>query len=116
MIAVAIFNYVRDNVSYSFCYNTVKGALGTLSSKSVNCCDHSHLLVALARAAGIPARYVHGTCTFSDGTFGHVWAQLYVDGQWLAADTISTRNSLGVINNWDTQNYQLNGIYAELPF
>jgi hypothetical protein len=114
--AEAIFNWVRDNLTYSYYYNTKKGALGALSSRTANCCDHSHLVVALARAAGIPARYQHGTCKFGDGWFGHVWAQLYVDGSWYYADAISDYNSFGAINNWDLNSYTLKGTYAELPF
>lgn len=114
--AAAIFNWVRDNTTYSYYYNTKKGALGMLHTLSGNCVDHSHLVIALARAAEIPARYRHGTCTFSDGIFGHVWAQLYIDGKWYSADTISKKNSLGVINNWNTKTYKLKGTYAELPF
>ena len=114
--AQAIFNWVRDHVSYSFYYNTQKGALGAYSSRSANCCDMAHLVVALARAAGIPARYQHGTCTFSSGTYGHVWAQLYVSGKWYYADAVSTRNSFGTINNWNLNTYTLHGTYASLPF
>ena len=116
--AVLIYNWVRDNLAYSFYYNTQKGALGTLQSMSANCCDHAHLVVALARAAGLPARYVHGYCYFtSSGTwYGHVWAEIYVDGTWITADATSSRNSLGVIKNWDTSSWTLKGVYAELPF
>ncbi|MEN6593259.1 MAG: transglutaminase domain-containing protein [Methanobacterium sp.] len=114
--AQAIFNWVRDHVSYSFYYNTQKGALGAYSSRSANCCDMAHLVVALARAANIPARYQHGTCTFSSGTFGHVWAQLYVSGKWYYADAVSSRNSFGTINNWNLNTYTLHGTYAALPF
>ena len=53
--ALAIFNYVRDQVSYSFYYDTAYGATGTLSRGYGNCVDQAHLVVALARAAGIPA-------------------------------------------------------------
>lgn len=114
--ATAIFNWVNDHTTYAFYYNSDKGALGTLSSGSANCCDTTHLLIALTRAAGIPARYQHGICKFSDGIFGHVWAQVYVNDQWYYADAISPRNGFGVINNWDTSNWTLVGIYAELPF
>jgi len=115
--AVNIFNWVRDNISYSFYYNTKYGAEGTLAQMTGNCCDTSNLLVALARDAGISARYVHGTCQFNSGTwYGHVWAQLYVNGKWYTADAISYSNSLGVIKNWNTSNYKLNGIYTTLPF
>ena len=115
--AVKIFNWVRDNINYSFYYNTKYGASGTLKNRSGNCVDTSHLLIALARGAGITSRYVHGTCKFSSGTwYGHVWAQLYLNGKWVTADGTSSRNSLGVVKNWNTSTYKLNGIYTTLPF
>ena len=115
--ATNLFNWVRDNIGYSFYYNTKSGALVTLQAKTANCCDTTHLLVALSRAAGIPARYVSGVCKFNSGTlYGHVWAQLYVNGNWYTADAISSRNTFGVINNWDTTSWTLKGIYSELPF
>lgn len=115
--ASKIFNWVRDHISYSFYYNTHKGALGTLKSRSANCVDTAHLVVALERAAGIPARYNHGTCRFSSGTwYGHVWAQVYVNGKWYYADGTSYRNSFGVVKNWNTKTFKLHGKYASLPF
>lgn len=101
--AAAIFNWVRDHTAYSYYENTVKGALGTLSSGSGNCCDHSHLVIALARAAGIPGRYVH--------VYNHVYAQLYVNGVWYNADAISNSNYFG-----QPKSGTILGIYAELPF
>ena len=114
--AVAIFNWVRDNIAYSFYYNSAKGAVGTLTSRSANCCDTSNLLVALERAAGIPAEYVHGYCKFSDGWYGHVWTKIWVNGKWYTADAISSSNTFGVINNWNTATVTIYGTYAELPF
>lgn len=115
--AVAIFNWVRDNIGYSFYYNTKYGAVGTLNAKTGNCVDTSHLLIALSRAAGIPARYRHGSCTFTSGsTYGHVWAQIWVNGKWYAADATSSKNTFGVINNWNTGTYTLKGTYASLSF
>ncbi len=115
--ATAIYNYVRDNLDYSFYYNTKYGATGALSAKKGNCVDHSHLLVAMFRTADIPARYVHGTCTFSSGsTYGHVWAQVLVDGQWTVADATSSRNSLGSIANWNTKTFSVSEITNEISF
>jgi len=115
--AVKIYNWVRNNINYAFYYNTQKGALGTLKSRSANCADTSHLMVALERAAGIPARYNHGSCRFSSGNvYGHVWAQVYVKGKWYYADGTSSRNSFGVVKNWNTKTFTLKGIYASLPF
>jgi transglutaminase-like putative cysteine protease len=112
--AVAIFNWVNENVDYSFYYNTKRGAVGTLKNKTGNCVDTSHLLIALARAAGIPARYKHATCKFSSGTYGHVWAEIWVDGKWYSADATSSSNSFGVIKSWKL--VTLKGTYTSLPF
>jgi transglutaminase-like putative cysteine protease len=112
--AEAIFNWVRDNVTYSFYYNTKYGAVGTLKAKSGNCVDTSHLLIALCRAVGIPARYQHGTCKFTSGTYGHVWTQIWVNGKWYTADASSSRNYLGVVNSWTLTT--LKGTYTSLPF
>ncbi|NMO09579.1 pseudomurein-binding repeat-containing protein [Methanobacterium subterraneum] len=116
--ATLVYNWVRDNINYSYYYNSQKGAVETLTSGSANCCDHSHLVVALARAAGLPARYEHGYCYFttSGNWYGHVWAQIYVNGQWYNADATSSRNLLGVINNWNTNTWTYKGTYASLPF
>ena len=115
--AIAIFNYVRDSISYSFYYDTAYGATGTLSRGYGNCVDQAHLVIALSRAAGLAARYEHGTCRFSSGsTYGHVWAQVLVDNVWVVADPTSTRNSFGVVNNWYTGSYSHHAYYASLPF
>ena len=116
--AVAIFNYVRDEISYSFYSDTRYGAASTLSYGSGNCVDQSHLLVSMYRTAGIAARYVHGTCYFtsSGSTHGHVWVQVLVDGVWTCVDPTSSRNSFGVINNWNTKSFTLHSKYASLPF
>ncbi len=113
--AVAIFNWVRDHIGYSFYYNTKRGALGTLKAKKGNCVDTAHLLVALERAVGIPARYIHGKAKFRSGKwYGHVWAGIHVNGKWYKADATSSRNSFGVIKNWTRAT--IKGKYASLPF
>ncbi|HEX3014342.1 MAG TPA: transglutaminase domain-containing protein, partial [Methanobacterium sp.] len=101
--AAAIFNWVRDNLGYSFYYNTKYGAVGTLNKKTGNCVDTAHLLIALERAAGIPARYEHVKAKFTSGNwYGHVIAQVYVNGKWYNADATSSKNTFGVIKNWNT--------------
>ena len=115
--ATAIYNYVRDTLSYSFYYNTKYGAVGTLKAKTGNCVDHSHLLVAMFRNAGLAARYVHGTCTFTSGnTYGHVWSQVLIGDTWTVADATSSRNSLGNVANWNTNSYKLDGYFASISF
>ncbi len=115
--AAAIFNWVRDNIGYSFYYNTKYGAVGTLSKKTGNCVDTAHLLIALERAAGIPARYEHVNAKFTSGNwYGHVIAQVYVNGKWYNADATSSKNTFGVIKNWNTGTATYKGTYATLPF
>jgi len=101
--ALAIYNWVRDHLTYSFYYNTKKGALGALSSRSANCCDHTHLVIALARAAGIPGRYIYVT--------GHVYAQLYAGGKWYNADAIHNNFYFGM-----SKTSKILAVYASLPF
>lgn len=117
--AKAIFNYVRDNIDYTFYYNTQKGAVGTLNSKSGNCNDIAHLLVAMLRRAGIYARYCCGVCTFVDGSvLDHVWVECTWDeNTWYTLDACDARNEPDVIVSWNfgTGNYQLKGRYASLP-
>lgn len=115
--ATAIFNYVRDTISYSFYYDTKHGAVGTLNAKSGNCVDHTHLLVAMYRTAGLAARYGHGTCTFSSGgTYGHVWAQVLIGDTWTVSDATSSRNSLGKVVNWNSNSYKLYGYTSSISF
>ena len=116
--AVAIFNYVRDTLDYQYYANTRKGASKTLKTKAGNCCDHANLIVALCRAAKIPARYSHSkSCLFGSGhREGHVWAQIYVGGTWYSADGTSLRNSFGHIEKWNTRTNRINNNYRSLPF
>ena len=114
--AIAIYNYVRDAISYSFYYDTRYGAVGTLNAKTGNCVDHSHLLVAMFRTAGLPARYAHGTCTFTSGTYGHVWTQVLIGDTWIVCDATSARNSFGKVVNWNANSYSLKGYYPSIAF
>lgn len=116
--AKAIFNYVRDYVHYQYYYDSHKGAVKTLTSGAGNCVDQAHLLVALYRAAGLKARYIHGTCQFyDDGKFyGHVWTQVLIGMTWICGDPIDESNYLGKINNWNTKNYKINNKFWSLPF
>jgi len=118
--ATAIFEFVRDKISYSYYSDSKKGASGTLSSGSANCCDQANLVVALCRAAGLYSRYSHAQgCTFSSGLVtGHVWAQIYDEESqtWYSADATSSRNSLGNIKNWNTNSYSSAKNYALISF
>jgi transglutaminase-like putative cysteine protease len=55
-----------------------------------NCKQFAVLTVALARSYGIPARVVFGLALLRKesryAAFGHAWAELQLDGEWLVAD------------------------------
>lgn len=63
------------------------GALESFSSRSGNCQTHARLYTALARAAGIPTRFVSGLVYQEKlGFLYHSWAESLVDGSWLPVD------------------------------
>ena len=118
--AIAIFRFVRDDVTYSFYSNSRKGATGTFKSKSGNCCDKANLIVAMCRSVGVHARYSHAQgCKFQSGLYtGHVWAQVYDTSSqtWYSADATSFRNEVGSIKNWNTKSHYRDHNYVQIPF
>jgi transglutaminase-like putative cysteine protease len=80
-------------------YRTLEKAYGAshdrasevLEAGKGDCTEHTVLLVALARALGIPARDVHGLvyARYDDGTdalYWHAWAEVRSAGEWIALD------------------------------
>jgi len=56
-----IYDWVRNNVSWTPSWGAKQSADVTLGSLEGNAFDTASLLISLLRASGIPARYVHGT-------------------------------------------------------
>ena len=56
-----IYQWVHDNIYWQPTHGSVQGAQDTLDKKAGNATDTASLLIALLRAAGIPARYVYGS-------------------------------------------------------
>lgn len=112
--AEAIFTYARDEWEWEDYYNTRKGAVGCINGKGGNCCDLTHATVAMCRAAGIPARYLHGQCYFSSGVIGHVIPEIYVDGKWWICDPSNNSATFGT-PTWKGME-TFNGRYNELEF
>ena len=112
--AEAIFTYVRDELEWEDYMNTRKGAVKTLQAKGGNCCDLTHATLAICRAAGIPARYLHGQCYFSSGVIGHVIPEIYADETWWICDPSNNSATFGtpVWKGMET----FNGRYYELSF
>ena len=61
-------------------------ALATLRSRAGDVDHHVHLFIALARAAGLPARPVRGLLRHRETWLSHAWAEAYLGGQWLPLD------------------------------
>jgi len=59
--ALAIYNYVHDQLDVEPYYGVKKGSVGAFAERAGNDADLSALLVAMLRAAGIPARFEYGT-------------------------------------------------------
>lgn len=116
--AKAIYYWVRNNIDYSFYYNTKYGAKKAILKRTGNCVDQSHVIVALCRASKIPARYVHGKCKFVSGKwYGHVWTQIKVGKTWYVTDASHFElNGFGIVNNWRSDAYYIHGRYTSLSF
>jgi transglutaminase-like putative cysteine protease len=70
---VAIFNWVRNNLQWLPTWGAVQDASHTLASRQGNAFDIATLTIALLRASGTPARYVHGTIDVPAAQFSN-WA------------------------------------------
>jgi hypothetical protein len=62
-------------------------ALESFKSKSGNCQSHARLYTALARAAGIPTRFVSGLVYLEEkGFLYHSWAESFIGDHWVSVD------------------------------
>jgi hypothetical protein len=141
-VAVAVFEFVRDEVLYTF------GAWGvpasaTLERRTGMCTNKSNLLVALLRRAGIPAAYgvlnvnardyfgVVGPLfltRYMSQTSTHVYAAALIDGRWIKCDPSTDRELSDrtahfcmqtVLVEWDGEHNSMdfldpNHVYADL--
>lgn len=58
---VEIYSWVHNNIRYIPSHGSIQGAQYTLENRRGNAVDTASLLIALLRAAGVPARYAYGT-------------------------------------------------------
>lgn len=63
----------------------VRGAVGVLTRRRGDTNGRVQLLVALARALGVPARPVAGLLLVNGRFYYHAWAEVYL-GDWVAVD------------------------------
>jgi hypothetical protein len=67
---------------------SVPNALETLRNRIGDCNEHAVLLVALARASGIPAQVEAGLVYQKGRFYYHAWNVLYL-GTWITADSVT---------------------------
>src|SRR5204862_7306588 len=60
-------------------------ALAVFEGRHGDCTEHTTLFIALARAAGLPARPVAGLLLVDGRLYHHDWAKVYLHG-WAAVD------------------------------
>jgi hypothetical protein len=70
---------------------SLPSALEVLRTRVGDCNEHTALYVALARAAGIPARIAVGLVHLRGAFYYHAWAEVFLAtnggrGRWLAVD------------------------------
>lgn len=103
-----IADYVSTNIKYNVKLGTLTqtwklGALWTLNAKQGICLQFSRLYVALARAAGIPARVVGGFGFLEpgqdiEGDYLHAYVEAYIPGKgWLPIEPQFPGNKIGLI-------------------
>ncbi|QGG46475.1 transglutaminase family protein [Heliorestis convoluta] len=78
-------NYIYENFTYQEQVTAVGSTIDAILSKKVGVCqDFSHLLLALLRFQGIPARYVSGYIPCGGPLRGsgasHAWVEAYLPG------------------------------------
>ncbi len=102
--AIQIFNFVRNEIKYSFDYWNVK-ASETLEKLSGMCANKANLQIALLRAVGIPAGYMvlrirkealkaiatEEIYEKSSNIIIHVYCCVMINGEWIGADATVDR-------------------------
>jgi transglutaminase-like putative cysteine protease len=86
-LATALTQWVAEHLTYAC--GTSSGtttALMTFAERRGVCRDYAHLLVALARAGGIPARCVSAYAPGVDPPDFHAVAELWIGGGWHLVD------------------------------
>lgn len=67
---VNIFQFVLREIDTQYYAGAMKGAEATLRTRAGNAVDQASLLIALFRASGLPARFVHGVIRLPIATAG----------------------------------------------
>ena len=84
IVAERINRWVYDSLEKRITFG-IPSALQVLRSRSGDCNEHAQLYVALARAAGIPARIAAGLAYIDGKFYYHAWPEVFLRN-WVAVD------------------------------
>jgi transglutaminase-like putative cysteine protease len=84
VVAERINRWVYDSLKKTITIG-VPSALATLRAGRGDCNEHTQLAVALARAAGIPARVAAGLAYLDGKFYYHAWPEVWLE-RWVAID------------------------------
>lgn len=84
IVAERINRWVYDSLKKRITFG-IPSALQVLRSRSGDCNEHAQLYVALARAAGIPARIAAGLAYIDGKFYYHAWPEVFLH-DWVAVD------------------------------
>jgi transglutaminase-like putative cysteine protease len=84
VVAERINRWVYDSLRKEITVG-VPSALSTLRLRVGDCNEHTQLYVALARAAGVPARVAAGLAYLDGKFYYHAWPEVWLE-RWVAVD------------------------------
>ena len=84
VVAERINTWVHDSLKKRITFG-VPNAVQVLQTRTGDCNEHTQLFVALARAAGLPARIAAGLAFVDGKFFYHAWPEILLD-DWVAVD------------------------------
>ncbi|MDO8587353.1 MAG: transglutaminase domain-containing protein [Armatimonadota bacterium] len=90
LAAAKIRKWVHGHMQMQANMGIVRSAVDVMKNRAGVCRDYAVLYTALARAAGIPTKFVAGLVFFEGSFYYHAWAESYT-GEWTPFDaTLAT--------------------------
>lgn len=93
----AMVDWVRRHLTYEPSGDTGTTAIDTLVARRGVCRDFSHLLIAMARAADIPARMVGAYAWALEPEDFHAVVEVWLDGAWRLVDPTGLSPEEGIV-------------------
>ncbi len=93
----AMVAWIRGHLTYAPEGDTNTTAIDTLIARRGVCRDYAHLLIAMVRAADIPARMVGAYAWALDPEDFHAVVEVWLDGAWRLVDPTGLAPEQGVV-------------------